>query len=126
MGDCGKETRFCCSVTHARYAQTCIADTISIKISCAWSFKKHTKKNPSNPMQCCPAKALTWMTQIRTRIRVCQRIMKTPARLLTGLGQSCKANVCGNFFLKKSGWGKRHFYRPFSKLNHLKNSCHGR
>ena len=36
--DCGEETRFCCSVTHARYAQTRIADTISIKISCARSF----------------------------------------------------------------------------------------
>ena len=79
MGDCGKETWFCCSVTHARYAQTCIADTISIKISCARYF--FFKKNPSYPMQCCLAKALAWMTQIRTRIRVCQRIMKTSARL---------------------------------------------
>ena len=44
-------------------------------------------------MQCCPAKALAWMTQIRTSIRVCQRIMKNPARLLIGLGKSSKANV---------------------------------
>ena len=33
----GKEARFCCSVTHARYAQTCIAETLSIKILCARS-----------------------------------------------------------------------------------------
>ena len=32
------KTWFCCSVTHAQYAQTCIADTISIKISCARSI----------------------------------------------------------------------------------------
>ena len=54
-------------------------------------------------MQCCPAKALAWMTQIRTRISVCQSIMKIPARLLTGLGKSCKANVCGNFNKKRYG-----------------------
>ena len=77
-------------------------------------------------MQCCPAKALAWMTQIRTRIRVCQRIMKTPARLLTGLGKSCKANVCGNFQKEKCCWGKRYFYRPILKLNPLKNSYNGR
>ena len=47
------------------------------------------------PVQCIPANA--WMTQIRTRTRVCQRTMKTPARLLTGHGKSRKANVCGNF-----------------------------
>ena len=35
----------------------------------------------SYPTQCCPGKALAWMDQVRTRIRVCQRIMKTPARL---------------------------------------------
>ena len=38
------ETWFCCSVTHAQYAQTCIADTISIKISGARLF--FFKKNP--------------------------------------------------------------------------------
>ena len=53
-------------------------------------------------MQCCPAKALAWMIQIRTRTRVCQRIMKIPAKLLTGLGKSCKAIVCGNFFKKNA------------------------
>ena len=42
-----------------------------------------------------PAKALAWMTQIRTRTRVCQRIKKTPARLLTDHVKSSKANVCG-------------------------------
>ena len=31
------------AVTHARYAPTCIADTISIKISCAMSFFKKNK-----------------------------------------------------------------------------------
>ena len=30
--------------------------------------------------RCYPAQALAWMTQVRTRIRICQRIMKTPAR----------------------------------------------
>ena len=60
----------------------------------------------SYPTQCCPAKALAWMTQIRTRIRACQRIMKTPARLLTGHGKSSKVNVCGIFLKEKRGWGK--------------------
>ena len=69
-------------------------------------------------MQCCPAKALAWMTQIRTRIRVFQRIMKTPARLLTGLGKSC-----ATILKKKNAVGeKRYFYRPILKLNPLKNS----
>ena len=86
-------------------------------------------------MQCCPAKALAWMTQIRTlawmtqirtRIRVCQRIMQTPARLLIGLGKSSKANVWGNFQKEKCGWGKHYFYRPILKLNPLKKSYYGR
>ena len=42
---------------------------------------------------------LAWMTQIRTRIRVRQRIVKTPAWLLTGHVKSSKANVC-SIFLK--------------------------
>ena len=74
-------------------------------------------------MQCCLAKALAWMTQIRTRIRVCQRIMKTSARLLIGLGRNCKANVCGNFQKEKCGWGKRYFYPPILKLNIMGDSC---
>ena len=41
-------------------------------------------KKASYYIQCCPAKALTWMTQIRTRIRICQRIMKTIAKVSNG------------------------------------------
>ena len=48
--------------------------------SCLFYFKKKA----SYPTQYCLAKALAWMTKIGTRIRVSQRIMKTPARLLTG------------------------------------------
>ena len=54
-------------------------------------------KKGSYPTHCCPAMALACTTLIRTRIRVCQRIMKTSARLLTGHGKSSKANVCGSF-----------------------------
>ena len=60
----------------------------------------------SYPTHCCPAKALAWTTLIRTRIRVCQRIMKTSARLLTGHGKSSKANVCGSF-LKNNVVGEK-------------------
>ena len=76
-----------------------IIKTISIKISCAMIKAFY-------PTQCCPAKALAWMTQIRTRIRVCQRIVKTPARLLTAHGKSSKANV-GNFLFEKCGFVKK-------------------
>ena len=69
--------------------------------ACARSFFK-----ASYPTQCCPAKALAWMTQIRTRIRVCQRIIKTQAKLLTGHGKSSKTNVCGNFFKRIIWLGK--------------------
>ena len=37
------------------------------------------------------------MIGIRMRIRVCERNMKIPARLLTGHGKGSKANVCGDF-----------------------------
>ena len=83
-----EETWFCCSVTHARYAQTHTTDTISINISCA-------KKNRSIcflKQRLIPARL-----SLGTRIRVCQRIMETLTRLLTGHGKRSKANVCGNF-----------------------------
>ena len=50
------------------------------------------KKKVSYSTQCCPAKALAWMTQIRTRI------MKTPARLLI-----CKEQqgICLRQFYKR-------------------------
>ena len=76
-------------------------------------------KKASYPTQCCPAKALAWMTPIRTRIRVCQRIMKTPARLLTGHVESSKANVLGIFFKVKE---KANSTVRFLKLYPLKNS----
>ena len=105
--DWGEGTWFCCSVTHAQYAQTRIADTISIKISSARSF---FFIKSSYPTQCCPAKALAWVTQIRSHVSVCQRIMKTPERLLTGHGKSSKANVCGNFLKEKNVVGEKANY----------------
>ena len=65
--------------------------------SCARSICLFLFEKASYPTQCCPANALAWTTQIRIRIRVCQRIMKTPARLLTGHVKSSKANVCSIF-----------------------------
>ena len=60
----------------ARYKQTRIADTISIKNVCL--VKLILFKKASYRTQCCPVKAetLSLMTQIRMRIRVCQRNMK--------------------------------------------------
>ena len=70
---------------------------------CARSFFK-----ASYSMQCCPAKALTWMTLIITRIRICQRITKTTARLLTCHGKISKANVSvRHFFLKDNVVGEK-------------------
>ena len=99
MGDYGEETSFCCSVTHARYAQTHITDTISNKISCARSicFLKQ-RLIPRNVAQ--------RRLSLGTRISVCQRIMETPERLLTGHGKSSKANVCG-IFKKKNVVGEK-------------------
>ena len=94
MGDC---------VTHARYAQNRIADTISIKISCA-SYRSFFIK-ASYPTQCCPGKALAWMAQIRKRIRVCQRIMKTPARL--HVMERAARQCLRNFFKRKMWLGKK-------------------
>ena len=42
------------------------------------------------------------MTQIRTRIRVCQRIMKTPAILQTGHGG--QQGKCLPYFFKRKMW----------------------
>ena len=71
--------------------------TLLIRL-CARSICLFLFKKASYPTQCCQAKALAWMTQIRTRIRVCQRMVKTLARLLTGHVKSNKANVYGTFF----------------------------
>ena len=52
------------------------------------------------------------------------RIMKTPARLLTGHGKSRKANVCSNFF-KRVMWLGKILILPsiFKTISFEKDSC---
>ena len=111
MGGCGKEVLLQChhvyirGATHDMHRLALLIQVSKSRVLGHFFFKK----KPSYPMQSCPAKVFAWLTQIRTRIRVCQRIMKTPARLLTGLGKSRKANVCGNFLKRKMRLGKTLF-----------------
>ena len=74
-------------------------------------------------MQCCLAKAFTWMTQIRTRIRVCQRIMNTPARLPRNRYWKEQQDKC---LRQNAVGGKRYFYRPILKLNPFRKSHYER
>ena len=69
----------------------------------------------SYPMQCCTAKALAWLTQIRTYIRVCPRIMKTPARLLTGHGRAAR-QMSAAIFKKKNVVGEKSDFISFEKI----------
>ena len=85
-----EETWFCCAQCHVR---TICTDTHCWYARVLGHFFKSV-------LQCCPARALAWITQIRTRIHVCQCIIKTQARQLTGHGKSSKTNVCG-IFLKR-------------------------
>ena len=57
------------------FSLQCHARTICTDSHCWYTrgLGHFFKKKASYPTQCCPAKA--WMTQIRTRIRVCQCIM---------------------------------------------------
>ena len=130
MGDCGKETWFCCSVTHARYAQTCIADTISVKSRVLGHLKKkhthtHTKKRliPCNVAQ--RRLSLGWPKSEHASAYVsaswrpqqdCEQVLERAVR-----------QMCAAIFKKKNVVGeKRYFNRPILKLNPLKNSYNGR
>ena len=93
MGECGEETWFCCSVRHSQYAQTRIYQNLVCQV--IFFYKA------SYPTQRCLAKALAWMTQMRTRISICQRIMKTTARLLTGVKRKARQTFAAIF-----KWGK--------------------
>ena len=74
----------------------CIADTILSKSRLLYVklflFKKVLiARTVAQRMLSITCEAL--VTQIKMRIRVCERNMKTPARLLLGHGKGSKANV---------------------------------
>ena len=98
---------------HSWYAQTSIADTISIKISCAWSNFFCLKKrlniacNVAQYSLSIPCEAL--MTQIRMHIRVCQRNMKAKQDCKQVMERAARQRL--RRFLKRKKWfGKSNMF----------------
>ena len=93
----------------------CHADTICTDLYC-WYDKYQNLVcldifKSSYPTQCCPTKALAWI-QIRTRIPRMSAHHKDPSKT-TNRSWKEQQDKCLWRLLKRCGWGKSLFYRPF-------------